>query len=239
MSISQLVTPAQNVPCTAHAVLALRLHTATDNIRAKDRKTAPPPCLLSLQAQDWSNPKMSTEPGTLRLHCRTMHEIVVQVVAQHSPPTQHTSTALLSACNIHSRHTTLQCCSAHTDTHTQPAATAPQADPGRQVDCTRSTWCLPSLCEGVNAGVMLRCHLLACAQAAGAHDLAAASTEGTALIAAWVCAAAHAVPTCEVACTLAVVAACMNLLLDVVHLQDTSNHTQTHAAEAATAANAK
>jgi hypothetical protein len=76
-----------------------------------------------------------------------------------------------------------------------------------------------TLRERVNARVMLRCHLFACAQAACAHDLAAASTEGTALHAAWVCAAAHAVPTGEVSCTLAVVAAGVDLLLDVVHLQ--------------------
>lgn len=74
---------------------------------------------------------------------------------------------------------------------------------------------------------MLRCHLLACAQAAGAHDLAAASTEGTALHAAWVCAATHAVPTCEVASPLTVVAAGVNLLLDVVHLQESHSHTNT------------
>jgi hypothetical protein len=37
--------------------------------------------------------------------------------------------------------------------------------------------------EGVNAWVVLRRHLLACAQAACAHDFAAACTEGTALLA--------------------------------------------------------
>lgn len=75
------------------------------------------------------------------------------------------------------------------------------------------------LCEWVNARVVLCCHLLACAQAPCAHHLAAASTEGTALLAARVCATADTVTACEVACTLAVVAARVDLLLDVVHLR--------------------
>lgn len=66
---------------------------------------------------------------------------------------------------------------------------------------------------------MLRRHLLACAQAACAHDFAAACTEGTALLADRVRPAAHTVTACEVASTLAVVAAVVDLLLDVVHLQ--------------------
>jgi hypothetical protein len=47
--------------------------------------------------------------------------------------------------------------------------------------------------EGVDAGVVLCCHLLAGAQAAGAHDLAAASTESAGLLGVGVQAAAYAV----------------------------------------------
>jgi hypothetical protein len=72
--------------------------------------------------------------------------------------------------------------------------------------------------EGVNAGVMLRCHLFACAQAARAHDLTTASTERACLTIGRLSTTAHATATGQVARALAVVAAVVNLLLDVVHL---------------------
>jgi len=86
--------------------------------------------------------------------------------------------------------------------------------------------CLAASCEGVDAGVVLCCHLLARAQAASAHHLAAASTEGAALHGTRVRPAAHTVTAGEVAGTLAVVAAVVDLLLDVVHLRITTEQRQ-------------
>lgn len=65
---------------------------------------------------------------------------------------------------------------------------------------------------------MLCCHLLSSAETACAHDLATACTIRTRLLAAGVNPTAHTVTTCEVAGTLTVVAAVVDLLLDVVHL---------------------
>jgi hypothetical protein len=73
-------------------------------------------------------------------------------------------------------------------------------------------------CEGVDAWVVLRGHLLAGAQAARAHHLAAASAERAHLGRGGVCPAADAVAAREVAGALAVVAAVVDLLLDVVDL---------------------
>lgn len=105
-------------PCTAQR----RTGFAASHSNSQHQGYRPQDCCSSLsvlnpEGQDWSNSKMSIKPGALRLHCRTVHEIVIQLLAHHSPPTQHTSNAPLSACTNQS--TTLQCCPAHTQTHTQ------------------------------------------------------------------------------------------------------------------------
>lgn len=72
--------------------------------------------------------------------------------------------------------------------------------------------------KGVDPGVVLRGHLLACAQAAGAHHLASAGAAGAGRPAGGLHAAADAVAAGEVAGALAVQAAVLLLLLDVAHL---------------------
>jgi hypothetical protein len=88
--------------------------------------------------------------------------------------------------------------------------------------CTGCTLAAPPACpshKGVNPGVVLRGHLLACAQAAGAHHLASAGAAGAGRPVGRLHASADAVAAGQVARALAVQAAVLLLLLDVAHLR--------------------
>lgn len=132
MSNNQHVTPAQKIPFTAQRCTGLV--TSHSNSQPTSglqiiRLLLLPVCSHSrVRTGQTQNCPLNQDPNA----CRTLHEIVAQGLAQHSPPAQQMPTALLSPCNIHSKHTTLQCCSAHTQRHMHN--TLPQADPERQVN---------------------------------------------------------------------------------------------------------